>query len=164
MENQTNANIDQGYSPMSSGDTSNASEHSRNLLQQNHRHDRDDRVKRLALSSGKKSFLVFKSNKYISVLTKNIALFYIKYESSVIVCFDKQEYLVNYSLEQIQNVLSDKKFFRLNRQFLINFKAIKEVEHYFARKLVVNTIVMFKEKLLVPRERVTSFLHWLDNR
>ena len=45
-----------------------------------------------------------------------------------------------------------------------DFKAIKEVEHYFARKLVVNTIVMFKEKLLVPRERVTSFLHWLDNR
>jgi DNA-binding LytR/AlgR family response regulator len=79
-------------------------------------------------------------------------------------CFDKQEYFVNYSLEQIQQLLGEKQFFRLNRQYLINFNAVKDVEHYFARKLLVNPVIPMKDKLLVSKEKVTDFLHWLDNR
>jgi len=124
----------------------------------------DDLLTKLAARAGKKSFLVLKNNKYINVLTENIAFFYVNYESSVIACFDRQEYFVNYSLEQIQNLLTEKQFFRLNRQYLINFNAVKEVEHYFARKLLVNLVVPAKDKLLVPKERVSNFLHWLDNR
>jgi two-component system response regulator LytT len=124
----------------------------------------NDLLMKLATSTGKKSFLVFKNNKYMNVLTENIAFFYIKYESAVIMCFDKQEYFVNYSLEQIQNLLPEKQFYRLNRQYLINFNAVREVEHYFARKLLVNPIIPVKDKLIVSKEKVTEFLRWLDNR
>jgi two-component system response regulator LytT len=124
----------------------------------------DDLLKKLAMTSGKKSFLVLKNNKYFNVLTENIAFFYVNYASSVIMSFDRQEFMVNHSMEQIQNLLTEKQFYRLNRQYLINFDAVKEVEHYFARKLLVNLIVPTKIKLLVPKEKVTSFLHWLDNR
>jgi two-component system response regulator LytT len=113
---------------------------------------------------GKKSFLVFRNNKYVNILTENIAMFYIKYDSPVIMCFDRQEYFVNHSLEHIQELIAAKQFFRLNRQYLINFNAVKEVEHYFARKLLVNASVPVKDKLLVSKERVTEFLHWLDDR
>ena len=124
----------------------------------------DEVLTKLANQQGKKSFLVFKNNKYINVLTENIAFFYIKYESPMIMCFDKQEYFVNYSLEQIQNLLPQKLFYRLNRQYLINFNAVKEVEHYFARKLLVNPVIPTKDKLIVSKEKVSEFLHWLDNR
>lgn len=123
-----------------------------------------DLLTRLATPAGKKSFLVFKNNKYINVLTENIALFYVKYESPVIMCFNKEEYFVNYSLEQIQQLLPEKQFFRLNRQYLINFHAVKEVEHYFARKLLVNPVIPIKDKLVVSKEKVSGFLHWLDDR
>jgi two-component system, LytTR family, response regulator LytT len=119
---------------------------------------------KLATTAGKKSFLIFKNNKYVNVLTENIAYFHVRYESSMITCFDKQEYFVNYSLEQIQNLLPEKQFFRLNRQYLINFNAIREVEHYFARKLLVNPSIPAKDKLIVSKEKVTEFLQWLDNR
>jgi DNA-binding LytR/AlgR family response regulator len=124
----------------------------------------DDLLTMLSPPAGKKSFLVFKNNKYINVHTENIAFFYVNYESSVITCFDKQEYFVNYSLEQIQNLLTEKQFFRLNRQYLVNFTAIKEVEHYFARKLLVKLSVPTKDKLLVSKEKVRQFLSWLDDR
>ncbi len=114
--------------------------------------------------TAKKSFLVFKNNRYLNVLTENIAMFYIKYQSPVILCFDNQEFFVNYSLDQLQQLLCDKQFFRLNRQYLVNFNAVKEVEHYFARKLLVNPVISVKEKLIVSKEKVTEFLHWLDNR
>jgi len=113
---------------------------------------------------GKTSFLVFNTNKYFIVPTENIAFFNVKYDSSILVSFDRQEYFVNYSLEQIQHLLSEKQFFRLNRQYLINFHAVKEVEYYFARKLLVNLTVPASEKLLVPKEKASRFLNWLENR
>jgi DNA-binding LytR/AlgR family response regulator len=112
----------------------------------------------------KRSFLVFKRNKYITVPTENIFLFYVKYESTIIVSFDKTEYPVNYSLEQIQHLLPQQQFFRLNRQYLINFSAIKEVERYFTRRLLVIPVTAFTGKLLVSREKAGSFLSWLENR
>lgn len=134
------------------------------LFQQSNLSDLADLLTRLATQAGKKSFLVFKNNKYLNVLTENIALFYVRYESPVIMCFNKEEYFVNYSLEKIQQLVPEKQFFRLNRQYLINFQAVKEAEHYFARKLLVNPVVPIKDKLLVSKEKVSEFLHWLDNR
>ena len=136
----------------------------KNFFQQNTQPNLDDLLAKITEPGGKKSFLVFKHNKYFTVPTENIAFFYVKYESSLIMSFDRQEYPVSQSLEQIQNSLPEKQFFRLNRQYLINFKAVKEVEHYFARKLLVNLVVPAPEKLLVSKEKVTSFLHWLENR
>jgi two-component system, LytTR family, response regulator LytT len=114
--------------------------------------------------TGKTSFLVFRHNKYITVPTRNIAFFSVKYDSSTIVGFDRQEHFVTYSLEHIQRLVSEKQFFRVNRQFLINFDAIKEVEHYFARKLLVHLAVPVADKILVSRERVSLFLKWLEDR
>jgi DNA-binding LytR/AlgR family response regulator len=123
-----------------------------------------DLLNRLQMPAGKKSFLVLKNKKYINVLTENIAFFYVKYESAMIMSFNKEEYFVKYSLEQLQQLLPEKQFFRLNRQYLINFHTVKEVEHYFARKLVVNPVIPVKDKLLVSKEKVSGFLHWLDDR
>jgi two-component system, LytTR family, response regulator LytT len=117
-----------------------------------------------SFTTGKSSFLVFKHNKYFIVPTENIAFFYLKHETSMIVCFDRKEYVLNYSLENIQSLLSDKQFFRLNRQYLVNFKAVKEVEHFFARKLLVNLVIPAMDRLIVSKEKLSSFLHWLDNR
>jgi two-component system, LytTR family, response regulator len=121
-------------------------------------------MSKIMASVGKQSFLVFKHNKYLTIPTDQIAFFYVKYESPVIVCFDKQEYFVDYSLEQIQNMVASRQFFRLNRQYLVNFYAIKEVEHYFARKLLANLVVPSPEKLLVSKEKARTFLDWLENR
>src|SRR5687767_4303511 len=70
---------------------------------------------------GKKSFLVFKQNKYMTIPTNTIAFFYIKFNAPVIVCFDRQEYCINYSLEQLEHLLPPLQFFRINRQYLVNF-------------------------------------------
>ena len=137
---------------------------SKNIFQDNSQIDLDDQLVKPVSQVCKKSFLVFRHNKYITVPTDTIAFFYIKFGSSIMSCFNRQEYSVNYSLEHIQHILSELQFYRLNRQFLINFNAIKEVEHYFSRKLLVKLIVPVSIKLLVSREKASSFLRWLENR
>ena len=114
--------------------------------------------------AGKTSFLIYRHNRYIIVPVEKIAFFSVKHQSTVMVCFDRKEYVVNYSLDHIQGLLTEKQFFRVNRQYLINFRAIKDVEHYFARKLLVNPTISVSDKLLVPKEKASVFLYWLDNR
>lgn len=121
-------------------------------------------VRNLNPVAGKKSFLVFHKNKYKVIPTETIAFFCIKYESAVIVTFDRQEYFVSYSLEQIEQLLQPDQFFRLNRQYLINCDAVKEVERYFSRKLLVVPTISFPEKMIVSKEKAAGFLGWLRER
>jgi two-component system response regulator LytT len=135
-----------------------------NFVRKNSHLELDEIIKRLAAPAGKKSFLVFKNNKYVSIPTDRILFFSVKQDSTFITCFDQQEYAIDQSLDQIQKLLCDQIFFRLNRQYLVHFSSIKEVEHYFARKLIVKLIIATDEKLLVSKEKTHSFLKWLDNR
>jgi len=78
--------------------------------------------------------------------------------------FQQQEYSIAQSLDQLAAVLSPKQFFRVNRQYLINFAAVKEVEHYFARKLFVRLVIPSPDKLLIGKEKTSAFLGWLEDR
>lgn len=119
---------------------------------------------RLKYRGGKTSFLVFKNQKYTTVQTECIAFFYIRNDTVFMMCFDKQEYSLNQSLDQITNSVSPDHFFRVNRKYLINFKAIKEVEHYFQRKLFVKLLIDTPDKLLINKEKTQSFLSWMEDR
>ena len=136
----------------------------RNFFQQSIMPDLTGLLSQITPPSGKKSFLVFKNNKYITIATNNIAFFYIRNELSTIMSFDQQEYIVNQSLDQISSQLSSDQFFRLNRQYIVNFSAIKEVEHYFMRKLFVKLVIPTPDKLLINKEKAPVFLNWLENR
>ena len=47
------------------------------------------------------------------------------------VTFNKREYPVNFSLENLKEQLHPEKFFKINRQFILNIDAIKRVHFYF---------------------------------
>jgi DNA-binding LytR/AlgR family response regulator len=113
---------------------------------------------------GKSSFLVFKDNRYSVVSTENIAFFYIKNELSSLYTFDSQVYFVNYSLDTLEDLLPPGRFFRATRQYLVHFTAISEVEHYFARKMLVHLKVASPEPVIISKDKTTEFLKWLDNR
>lgn len=136
----------------------------KNFFQQNPLPDLEMLLKKVGSDEGKKSFLVYKHNKYTTVQTDQIAFIYIRNDSSSIMTFQEQEYAIVQSLDQVQSLLSPKQFYRLNRQYLVNFSAIKEVEHYFARKLFVKLTIPSPDKLLIGKEKTTAFLSWLENR
>jgi len=54
-------------------------------------------------------------------------------------------------------------FFRINRNFIINFLAIKDILAYSSNRLKI-TLANWTEKdeLLVSRERVSEFKEWMD--
>ena len=136
----------------------------KNFFQQKVTPDFSDLLSKLVSPAGKTSFLVFKNQKYTTVKTDDIAFFYIRNDATSIMCFDKQEFTLSQSLDQIVASVSAKQFFRVNRQYLVNFKAIKEIEHYFLRKLYVKLVIETPDKLLINKEKSNSFLTWMEER
>ncbi|AYB33134.1 LytR/AlgR family response regulator transcription factor [Chryseolinea soli] len=159
--------IDYVLKPFSRQDILNALEKVegfKNFFQQESVPDWNALMSKIGVDDGKKSFLVFKNNKYTTVQTDAIAFFYIKEDATTLVTFQQQEYTIAQSLDQLAAVLSPKQFFRVNRQYLINFGAVKEVEHYFARKLFVRLVIPSPDKLLIGKEKTSAFLGWLEER
>lgn len=114
--------------------------------------------------AAKSSFLVFKNQKYTTVPTDNIAYFFIHNEITHLMTFDKQQFQLSQTLGQISEQVSQQQFFRVNRQYIINFSAIKEMEHYFQRKILVKLTVETPEQLFINKEKSHSFFTWLEDR
>lgn len=136
----------------------------KNFFQKNTITNLDGLLAKFNSPSAKTSFLVFKNQKYTTVQTDQIAFFYIHNDTVSIMCFDKEQFPLNQSLDSVANQVSEKQFFRVNRQYLVNFKAIKEVEHYFLRKLYIKLVIETPDKLLVNKEKSHNFLSWMENR
>ena len=81
-------------------------ENFKNFFQQNTQPDLDGLLRKIGLDEGKKSFLVFKHNKYTTVQTEQIAFIYIRNDAATIMTFQQQEYAIDQSLDQVQALLS----------------------------------------------------------
>ncbi|WP_207512413.1 LytR/AlgR family response regulator transcription factor [Longitalea luteola] len=136
----------------------------KNFFQQNSLPDLNSLFEKAGPPKWKTSFLVFKENKYLTVQTEHIAFIYIRYETTTIMTFQGQSYPLTQSMEQVQEQLPPRQFYRLNRQYLVNFSAIKEVEHYSARKLFVKLVLPTPDELLIGKEKTSAFLQWLGDR
>ena len=106
------------------------------------------------------SILMYRGDKIVPTETNTIALFYIENEIVYALTFDQKKLNTNYKLDALEQKLFPS-FFRANRQFLINRKAVKEASQHFHRKLQVHLSIPFTETILVGKEKVTSFLDWL---
>lgn len=124
----------------------------------------EDILNNLTTGRGKTNFLVFSNNKYSNIHVDRIACFYSQFGNTVLVTLDQKEYSISQSLDEIGQLVSGTQFFRINRQYLINFAAIVEVEHYFSRKLLVNLKITTPEKPLVTKDKASRFLQWLEER
>lgn len=109
------------------------------------------------------SILVYHKEKILPVKLDEIALFYIADEVTYLLTFNSQKYIVGKGLEELEQ-LSGSNFFRINRQYLVNRKAVIDASRYFLRKLSVNISIPYKEKILVSKEKTPQFLNWLETK
>jgi DNA-binding LytR/AlgR family response regulator len=107
------------------------------------------------------SIIVHQGDKIIPINGNDIALLFIENECTFTLTFDQKKYLVNQKMESLEKSFPD--FFRANRQFLINRKAIKDASHYFNRKMLANLNIPFKEQIIISKLKTTDFMLWLTN-
>lgn len=108
------------------------------------------------------SFLIRFREKIYPVLVSDIAFIYLENETAYLYNFKGEKHPVFKTLEEVENTISPNHFYRINRQMLINRKAIKEIETYLNQRIVVHLTVPTPEKALVARLKVTPFLSWIE--
>ncbi len=106
------------------------------------------------------SLLVYQGEKIIPVPFNDIALMYLKNGIVKLHTFDNQIFIASETLEELEKI-NDTNFFRVNRQYLVHQKAIKNAAKYFNRRLVLHLHIRFDEKIIISKEKAPVFLDWL---
>lgn len=112
--------------------------------------------------SYKTSILVHYKESFIPIVVSKIAFFVVENEILYIQTLDNQRYPVFKTMSEIESSIDPSLFFRINRQVLLNKNAIKEIQPYFNRKVIIKTDLKIQEQLIVSRLKVTEFLSWIE--
>ncbi len=110
----------------------------------------------------KSRFLVRQREQLIPVPTPEIAYFVSRHETTTLVTHFGARHLVDYTLEQVQELLDPARFFRLNRQTLAAAAAIRRIDLHFNGKLKLELVPEAPEEVLVSREKSGVFRNWLE--
>ena len=113
--------------------------------------------------SYKSTFLVSFRDKMIPVNSNDIIFFKITDDAVELCTKSNDRYRLPYSLDQIESMVDPKLFYRANRQYLIAYHAIKEVENYFDRKLLIKIDQLNPEPIIVSKAKSADLLKWLEN-
>ncbi|RED47420.1 LytR/AlgR family response regulator transcription factor [Seonamhaeicola aphaedonensis] len=91
-----------------------------------------------------------------------IECFYSENKGTYLHTSDGRNYLLDTTLEQLEDELEPQTFFRINRKFYININAIKDMVSYTNSRLQIKLSSYSEQDLIVARERVKDFRIWLD--
>ena len=111
----------------------------------------------------KSRFLIKIGEKFKSTPAGEISHFYINERNVFLSDNQGKDYGVDYSLEQLQTILDPRKFFRINRECIINIDAITLMYSYSSSRLQLTLKNREKSELfVVSRDKVTEFKSWID--
>jgi two-component system, LytTR family, response regulator LytT len=111
-------------------------------------------------TSKSNSIVISRGDKIIPIKTQEIALFYHEDDFVFALTFDQKKHIISQTLEELESACGYV-FFRANRQYLINRKAVKDASRYFNRKLLVNLNFNYPEEITISRLKATQFIEWL---
>lgn len=109
----------------------------------------------------KKRFTV-KIGQHLKVITTDeIECFFSENKGTYIHTFDNRNYLIDSTLEILEQELDMKDFFRVSRKFIVPLQAIKEIQVYTNSRLKVILPSYKEDEVIVSREKVQDFKSWL---
>ena len=107
-------------------------------------------------------FLISGVDKLWTLQVNDVAYFYSENKITFAVTYTGDEFILDISLEKLAEQLDPDLFFRANRQILLCVDSIKRIEPHFNGKIVVMVNPIFKDKIYISKEKVSSFKMWLN--
>lgn len=107
-------------------------------------------------------FLLPYRDGYKSVLVDDVAYFYSELKITHAKLANGAEEIVPQTMEELEQQLNPKSFFRANRQYIIHIDAIQRVANYFNGKLKIDIKNNPNIEVIVSREKAQSLKTWLD--
>lgn len=110
----------------------------------------------------KSRFLVKMGDGIVSVKADDIIHFVSEDGVVLLVSQNSKRYALDYSLDELEELLDPKDFFRINRKVIVQINSIQKISNYFNSRLKIVTPLLGDEDSVVSRDRVSEFKVWLD--
>jgi len=125
----------------------------------------DDLVKelqqKLQTKEYRKRFLVKHGQKLVSVEVDDIAYFFSDGRLNFFKTFDNRKFVVDYTMDELNEMLDPNKYFRISRSFFISVNSVAQIHDYFGNRLLLHLKPETEKEAIVSREKVTEFKNWL---
>ena len=110
----------------------------------------------------KKRFTVKVGQHLKMIPSEEISCFFSENKGTYLSTDEGRNYLLETSLESLENDLCPKTFFRVNRKFFININSIRDIIAYSNSRLKIKLENPLTEEIIVARDRVKDFKQWLE--
>lgn len=125
-----------------------------------------DQIKKLLQNPFDKNYktrFTVKIGQHLKVISiDEIECFFSENKGTYIHTLDNRNYLIDGTLEILEQDLDAKNFFRVNRKFIIPLKSIKEIVLYSNSRLKIVLPTYKDDDVIVSREKVQDFKAWID--
>jgi len=108
-------------------------------------------------------FLVVQGEVFFPLPVEEIAFIFSRHRITSAVTFGGKRQVIDFTLDSLEEQLDPEMFFRANRHFIVNTKAVFKIHTFFNGKLLLETRPSFDEKLTISREKAQRFKQWLDH-
>ena len=111
----------------------------------------------------KSRFLIKVGDHLRPIDISEVTFFYSATKDTCLVNKSGRSFALDYSLDQLEQLIDPEKFFRISRRCLVAKSEIIEVVVYSGSRLKVKANGLGDEEAIVSRERVAEFKEWLEN-
>lgn len=112
--------------------------------------------------SGKERFVVKVGEHLKTVETQQVQLIYSQDKGTYLFTDSGKRFLVDYTLDKVEELISAQQFFRISRKFIVNINFIKDIIAFTNSRLEIVVDQFDEDQIIVARERVGDFKSWLD--
>ena len=109
----------------------------------------------------RKRFLVKNAQKLVSIEVEEIAFFFSDGRLNFFKTYDNKKYVVDYTMDEMNDMLDPEKYFRISRSFYISVESVDQIHDYFGNRLLLHLKPMVDKEALVSREKVSDFKKWM---
>lgn len=110
----------------------------------------------------KNRFMVKLGDHIRSLTTDQISLFFADGRDVYLVTDQLRKFIIDYTLENLEEVLDPKQFYRINRSYIISIHAIQDVVVYSSSRLKITPHIKWEGEIIVSRDKVNEFKEWFD--
>lgn len=107
-------------------------------------------------------FLISASEEFWSLQVEDVAYFYSEEKTTFAVTSGGREYIVDLSLNRLEEQLNPELFFRVNRQMILNIDAIDRAIPYYKGRVRVMVQPSFKSDIIISEGKASAFKLWLN--
>lgn len=111
-----------------------------------------------------KRFLIKQGTALSYVNVDTIARLFSEDSMTFIVTKDGFKHNIEYTLDQAEDLLNSKEFFRINRKLIVKVDSIIKMSSYFNSRLKLTLKPKYHDDAIVSRDRVKDFKAWIVGR